>query len=61
MSSSFPIHVSHGKLKILCDIVIHAQTPKGEYGPVEDIHMIMDHLMSNYLIGFFLKEKEPKQ
>ncbi len=38
-----------GKLKDLCDIVIHVKTPEGEYGPVEDIHMIMDHLIANYL------------
>ena len=39
-----------GKLKDICDIVIHVQTEKGEYGPVEDIHMIIDHLISNWLI-----------
>lgn len=40
-----------GVLKALCDIVIHCDTPKGEYGPVEDIHMIMDHLIVSYLLG----------
>jgi len=39
-----------GKLKDICDIVIHIETQKGEYGPVEDIHMIIDHLISNWLI-----------
>jgi len=39
-----------GKLKDICDIVIHVHTLKGEYGPVEDIHMIIDHLISNWLI-----------
>ncbi len=38
-----------GKLKDLADISIHARTEKGEYGPVEDIHLILDHLMSSYL------------
>jgi len=33
-----------GKLKEISDIAIHVETQKGEYGPVEDIHMIMDHL-----------------
>lgn len=40
-----------GRLKDICDITIHVKTPKGEYGPVEDIHMIMDHLITNYLLG----------
>jgi len=39
-----------GRLKDLCDIVIHVKSQKGEYGPVEDIHMIVDHLISNWLI-----------
>ncbi|MCK4814697.1 SIS domain-containing protein [bacterium] len=39
-----------GKLKDICDVIIHVKTPEGEYGPVEDIHMIIDHLISNWLI-----------
>lgn len=39
-----------GKLKDICDIVIHVRTQIGEYGPVEDIHMIINHLISNWLI-----------
>lgn len=38
-----------GGLKEICDLVIHVDTPKGEYGPVEDIHMILDHLMATWL------------
>ena len=38
-----------GKLVELSDVVIHAKTPNGEYGPVEDIHMIMDHLIITWL------------
>lgn len=38
-----------GALKRLCDVLIHAETPKGEYGPVEDIHMILDHLICAWL------------
>lgn len=34
-----------GRLKEISDIGIHVETGKGEYGPVEDIHMIMDHLI----------------
>jgi len=38
-----------GKLKDLSDISIHVATTRGEYGPVEDIHMVMDHLIGSYL------------
>ncbi len=38
-----------GKLKDYCDILIHIETPKGEYGPVEDAHMVLDHLISTWL------------
>lgn len=38
-----------GELKTACDILINVETPKGEYGPVEDVHMVMDHLVANYL------------
>lgn len=38
-----------GELKNLCDVLIHVDTPKGEYGPVEDVHMVMDHLVANWL------------
>src|SRR5579885_2623403 len=38
-----------GELKRLGDVVIHAETPRGEYGPVEDIHMITDHLIYTWL------------
>lgn len=38
-----------GKLRELSDIKIHVQTLKGEYGPVEDVHMFIDHLLGSYL------------
>lgn len=34
-----------GRLKDICDIAIHVKTPKGEYGPVEDTHIILGHLV----------------
>ncbi len=40
-----------GKLKGFCDVLLHAETPKGEYGPVEDIHMILDHLIHAWLLS----------
>ena len=41
-----------GKLKDLSDMSIHVPTDLGEYGPAEDAHMILDHLVSSYLIRF---------
>ena len=39
-----------GELKVLSDINFHIQTKKGEYGLVEDMHMILDHVIfSHYL------------
>jgi D-sedoheptulose 7-phosphate isomerase len=38
-----------GKLRELSDIKIHVQTQKGEYGPVEDVHMFIDHLIGSYI------------
>jgi len=41
-----------GKLKEKADISVHVPTNKGEYGPAEDAHMVLDHMVSNYLIHF---------
>ena len=40
-----------GKLKELSDIKFHVQTPDGEYGLVEDVHMILDHIIYSYFIS----------
>lgn len=47
---------SGGELKKLCDINIHVESNRGEYGPVEDVHMFIDHLVGSYLNRFVLKE-----
>ena len=39
-----------GELKKKADISVHVPTGKGEYGPAEDAHMVLDHLVSSYLI-----------
>ena len=39
-----------GKLKKIVDYVIYVPTDKGEHGPVEDIHMIFDHIIGTYLM-----------
>ena len=38
-----------GKMKEVCHYCIHVETMKGEYGPVEDIHLILSHLITTYL------------
>lgn len=38
-----------GIIADLCDYVIQVRTEKGEYGPVEDIHVFLDHMITSYL------------
>lgn len=38
-----------GRLKGISDVCIHVKAMKEEYGFVEDVHMIMDHLLVNWL------------
>lgn len=40
-----------GKLKLASDINFHINTPTGEYGLVEDMHMILDHIIYSYYIN----------
>ena len=37
-----------GKLIDLCDVKIHVQSKPGEYGPVEDAHLIMNHILAHW-------------
>lgn len=39
-----------GKMKAIADDGIHVPTEKKEYGPAEDAHMVLDHLIGAYLI-----------
>lgn len=38
-----------GRLGELCKIHVHVPSAGGEYGPVEDAHMVLDHLVMSYL------------
>jgi D-sedoheptulose 7-phosphate isomerase len=38
-----------GSLKELAQISVHVPTGVGEYGPAEDAHMVIDHLLHAYL------------
>ena len=46
-----------GKMKELVDLSLHVPTEKGEYGPAEDAHMVLDHLVSNYLMRYVKNKK----
>ena len=38
-----------GKLKQMADMSVHVPTKQGEYGPAEDAHLMLGHLVTNYL------------
>ena len=37
-----------GKLIEYCDVKIHVKSEAGEYGPVEDAHLIMNHILAHW-------------
>lgn len=39
-----------GKLRELADVKFHVDAPKGDFGIVEDVHMVLDHLIYSYYI-----------
>ena len=39
-----------GRMKQMADEVVHVPTAPKEYGPAEDAHMVLDHLIGAYLI-----------
>ncbi len=39
-----------GYLKKISDINFHVDAPGGEYGIIEDVHMILDHIIYSYYI-----------
>lgn len=45
-----------GRLAQICDHVVHIQSKNGEYGPVEDIHLILNHMIVSYLMMELKKE-----
>jgi len=47
-----------GRLKELVHHAVHVPTEKGEYGPVEDAHMVLDHLVGSYLIRLVRAENK---
>lgn len=47
-----------GRLATMCDHVVHIQSHKGEYGPVEDVHLILNHMIVSYLMMALKKETD---
>ena len=47
-----------GKLKQIVDIAVIASTPKGEYAPVEDIHLIINHIIVTWMQYHILSENQ---
>ena len=41
-----------GKIKQMADECVHVPTAPKEYGPAEDAHMVLDHLVGAYLMRF---------
>ena len=38
-----------GKLKEIADMPLYTPNNDKDYGPIEDLHMILDHVLVNYL------------
>jgi D-sedoheptulose 7-phosphate isomerase len=47
-----------GVLSKICDHVIHVKSNQSEYGPVEDVHLILDHMVTSYLMLALSKESK---
>lgn len=47
-----------GRLKEIADKGIHVPTESKEYGPAEDAHMVLDHLVGAYLTRYILALKD---
>lgn len=37
-----------GRLKEMCDVIVHVKTQASEYGPVEDAHLILNHVLAHW-------------
>ena len=45
-----------GRMRAMADQCIHVPTAPKEYGPAEDAHMILDHLVGAFLIRWVMNE-----
>lgn len=49
MTTAAIVGFDGGRLAELCDIVVHAATGVGDYGPAEDLHLIVNHAIAGLL------------
>ena len=47
-----------GKMRTMADEGIHVPTGPKEYGPAEDAHMVLDHLVGAYLMRYVKAEQD---
>ena len=40
--------VLKGKLKKKCHVCIHLKTEHGDYGPVEDLQLVINHVLAHW-------------
>jgi D-sedoheptulose 7-phosphate isomerase len=45
-----------GRLKQIAQVSVHVPTQAGEYGPAEDGHMVLDHLVGAFLLNMHRAE-----
>ena len=48
-----------GALRALVDLAVHVPAERGEYGPIEDVHMVFEHILTNYLRLRLAREDAP--
>lgn len=48
-----------GKLAEIADVTVHAPTEHGEYGPVEDVHLIVNHMLTGCLLDRIRAAEHP--
>lgn len=46
-----------GKMRTMADEGVHVPTEPKEYGPAEDAHMVLDHLVGAYLMRYVKAER----
>jgi D-sedoheptulose 7-phosphate isomerase len=48
-----------GKLSEIADVTVNAPTQAGEYGPVEDVHLIVNHMITGCLLDRIRAAEHP--
>jgi D-sedoheptulose 7-phosphate isomerase len=43
-----------GRLREIADLAVHVPTERGEYGVVEDAHLVLNHVIANWLLNHLM-------